>query len=463
VISLSELRPIPLFDGIPDAALARMLDDSDEVTFAAGDRLWSEGDLAEFWWVLIDGSIDLTRRVGREDSVVGRFDAPGRWAGGFRAWDDDGIYLASGLGRSPGRVLRVPAPALRELVSEIPLAGHIIDGIFHTARSIEAGAREREALVALGTLAAGLAHELNNPAAAAVRAVDSLQRASDGLLRDLRALSEASITAEQFAAVDALRSELDPTAPRLNGLDSADREEALTDWLEENGVDRAWEIAPSLAAAGAEPGWCGRVREVLGPQALGPGLGWVASALQITTLLGEVRESTQRVSNLVGAVKSYSQLDRASMQLVDVAEGIESTLVMLDHRLREGVTIERDYAPDLPRIQAVAGELNQVWTNVIDNAIDAMDGVGTLRIATRADDVSIVVEITDSGVGMSPEVQANAFRAFFTTKDVGKGTGLGLDISRRIVSDRHGGELTIDSEPGRTTLRVRLPRNARTD
>ena len=220
---------------------------------------------------------------------------------------------------------------------------------------------------------------------------------------------------------------------------------------------REWTIAPPLAAAGVDPAWCERAATVLEGPALEAGLEWVASSLSVAALLGEVKESTRRISELVAAVRSYSQLDRASMQHLDVTEGLDSTLVMLGHKLRQGVTVVREYGAEVPRIDAYAGELNQVWTNLIDNAVDAMDGTGTLRLTTRADGDSVVVEIGDTGPGMPPQVAERAFEPFYTTKDVGKGTGLGLDIARRIVVDRHGGTITIDPRPGETVLRVHLP------
>ena len=461
MIDVAELAALPLFDGISEAQLATLIAASTERPFLAGDRMWREGEPAESWWVLLEGSIDLVRQSGREETVVGHFDTPGRWAGGFTAWNADGTYLATGRGRTAGRVMCVPSTALRDLVAGIPLAGHIIDGLSHTARSIEAGARERQALVALGTLAAGLAHELNNPAAAAVRAVDALQAASDALLDHLGHLAAAGISAEQFAAVDALRAGLDPAGARLDALAASDREDALGDWLGDHGVDRGWVMAPALAAAGADTAWCTQVADIVPASALEHAFGWVASALQVSSLLAEVRESTQRISGLVADVKSYSQMDRASMQEIDVTDGIDSTLVMLDARLREGVVVERAYAADIPRIMAVPGELNQVWTNLVDNAIDAMEGRGTLRITVAGADSGVVVEVADTGTGMPPEVARNAFKPFYTTKDVGKGTGLGLDISRRIVVERHAGDITIESGPQGTTMRVTLPRGSK--
>jgi signal transduction histidine kinase len=222
-------------------------------------------------------------------------------------------------------------------------------------------------------------------------------------------------------------------------------------------VEREWTIAPPLAAAGVDLAWCERAATVLEGPALEAGLEWVASTFSVATLLGEVKESTRRISELVAAVRSYSQMDRASMQHIDVTDGLESTLVMLGHKLRDGVTVVRDYGADVPRIEAYAGELNQVWTNLIDNALDAMDGTGTLRVATHVEGDGVVVEIGDTGPGMPPQVAERAFEPFYTTKGVGKGTGLGLDIARRIVVDRHGGTITIDSRPGETVLRVRIP------
>jgi signal transduction histidine kinase len=453
-----ELRPFSLFDGLTDDQLADLVEGGTEVRIEPGVELFREGEHADFWWVLVDGAVDLVRRIGREDTLVGKMDVPGRWAGGFRAWDEHGVYLATGRGASDGRVLRVPAEVLRDRLNAwFPFGRHLIEGLYHTARSIESTARQRESLITLGRLAAGLAHEINNPAAAATRAADALEAACQTLLSSLGRLAQGEITARQFTALDALRREIEPQTAVSDRLALADHEEALSSWLTSHGIVREWMIAPSLAAAGADLGWLERAAAVLPGPTLQPGLDWVASTLSVTTLLSEIKESSRRISELVAAMRSYSQMDRASMQQINVTDGLESTLVMLGHKLRHGVTVVRDYDADVPRIEAYPGELNQVWTNLIDNAIDAMGGAGTLRLATRAEGDDVVIEVNDTGPGMPPQVAARAFEAFYTTKDAGKGTGLGLDIARRIVVERHGGTITIDSRPGGTVLRVRIP------
>ncbi|WP_256837582.1 ATP-binding protein [Ornithinimicrobium faecis] len=453
----TDLQPIELFDGLGDEQLEELLAAGREVPFGPGELLFAEGDHADSWWVLIDGVVELVRRTERDDMVVGRMDVPGRWAGGYRAWVETGVYLASARGLEPGRMLEVPATALRDLAATwFPFGSHLIKGIYGMALYVESTARQRDALATLGKLAAGLAHEINNPAAAATRATAALGAADDKLFAALHELAEHGITAEQFTALDGLRRDLAARPAPAYG-DVADLEEALAERLEAQGVDRSWVMAPVLAAANADEQWCQGLAQVVDERSLQAGLDWVVSSLQGTVLRAEITESTRRISELVAAVRSYSQLDRAALQQLDVAEGIESTLLVLGHRLREGsVAVVRDYGAT-PRIEGYAGELNQVWTNIIDNAVDAMAGEGTLRISTRAgDDGGVVVEIADTGPGLPPDVAARAFEAFYTTKAVGQGTGLGLDIAQRIVRERHGGTIEIESVPGDTVLRVRL-------
>ena len=462
MITTDELHALDLFDKVDEDDLRDLIALGSEVVFDAGDEVWKQGAPADCWWVLLDGRIDLARTVGQEETLLGAMDAPGRWAGGFRAWDDKGVYLVTGRASAPGRLFRVPAAALKDWTSAWnPFGAHLIEGVFRTARTVEAAARQREALVALGTLAAGLAHELNNPAAAATRAVDALGEACEGLLSTVGRLASGSISAEQFRAIDVLRQEI--AGPESTGLDPmvlADREEALSDWLVEHGIQNEWVIAPPLAGAGVDVEWCERAADVLG-DALDPGLAWVASTLTVHSLLSEVKESTHRISDLVGAVKDYSQLDRASIQQTLIVEGLEATLVMLAHSIPDSVTVVRDYDPATPSIEAIPGELNQVWTNLITNAVDAMSGTGTLRLSTRPERDGVVVEIGDTGTWSDPGAKDRAFEPFFTTKGVGEGTGLGLDISRRIVVGRHGGDMAIDLRPGETVLRVWLPSHHR--
>jgi signal transduction histidine kinase len=455
---VDDLRALSLFDGLTVDQLTELVEAGTEVRIEPGVDLFHEGQPADFWWLLVDGAIDLVRHIGREDVVVGRMEVPGRWAGGFRAWDEHGVYLATARGVADGRLLRVPAAVLRERSNAwFPFGAHLIEGLYRTARTIESTARQRESLVALGTLAAGLAHELNNPASAATRASATLQTACATLLDSSGRLTRNEISASRFAALDELRLELGQRSPERDPLALADHEDALSSWLGRHGIDEPWTIAAPLAAAGADVAWCERAASALTPSDLATGLEWVAATHTVATLLSEVNDSTRRIADLVSAVKSYSQMDRASIQVVDVTDGLDSTLTMLAHKLRDGIEIVRRYGADVPRIEAYAGELNQVWTNLIDNAIDAMDGAGTLLITTRADGNHVVVEIGDTGSGMTPQVAARAFEPFFTTKDVGRGTGLGLDIARRIVEERHGGGIGISSRPGQTVLSVRLP------
>jgi signal transduction histidine kinase len=452
-----ELRPIFLFDGLTDAQVADLAAAGEKVAFDANEELFKEGDPAAFWWVLLDGKIQIVRRAGRSEPVVMTvMENPGQWAGGFQAWAD-ASYLATGRGEAAGHVLKVPATELARLAGEwTPFGVHMIRGFFQTVRSMDTLSRQREELIKLGEMSARLAHEINNPASAAARSVDSLSATCDAMLSSLVRLSELSLSSERFVAIDALRREVDGSAAARDPIAVADAEEALSDWLEAHGVAAAWKIAPALAVAGVDAAWCERAAEIL-DGALEPGLEWVATTFASRALLTEMKSSTSRVSELVDAAKSYSQMDRPSMQTADVTEGIESTLVMLRAKL-DGVSVVRSFAADAPRVFASPGALNQVWTILVDNAIDAMDGTGTLTLTTRAEPGGLVVEVGDTGPGMPPYVQSRAFEPWFTTKDVGKGTGLGLDIAHKIVHDMHHGEITIHSTPRGTVMRVVLPR-----
>ena len=429
-----------------------------ERRFKEGEYLYTEKHTVNSFYVVLEGRVRISLK-GEGDTVA--VHPPGEFTGG----------LAILTGKSsrhraqatlPSRILEISAESFQRLMSERPEIGEIfISTLARRIRQSQAWLRQQEKMAALGKLSAGLAHELNNPAAAARRAAFDLREES------LKAQRAALAHDERFAPAQrehlwTLGSEIleSSGAPVfLDTLERSDREDELADWLEDHGLDDGWELAPTLVSAGLDAGRLEDLAEGsagLHAEVLAGALEWLGTTLNLATLAGEVGQSTGRISELVRAMKEYSHMDKTAMREVDVREGLESTLTILAHKLKNGVTVEKEYAEGLPRICANGGELNQVWTNILDNAVDAMHGHGRLRVKTSRDDGHVLVEIADDGPGIPREAKSRIFEPFFTTKGVGEGTGLGLDIVRRIVSG-HGGEVRVDSAPGQTTFRVRLP------
>ena len=461
---IDELRSTFLFLKLSDEQLRELVQLGAEMAFPAGETIFVEGEPADALWVLLSGGVELARRVGGQRVVIGSLSQPGDYAGGIRAFAASGTgggYRATGTTLHPSRFFQLPSEQLGRLLDAwLPMAKHMLDGYVHTFEAIEVAVRERGRLIALGTLAAGLTHELNNPAAAAKSAAKDLRVVLGQLVALANQVANGELKPAQIRA--AMRLQADATAraavaSRRSAIETGRLEEDISAWLVEHNVANEWELAPAFVAAGLDLPWLEAAAHTLGDNGLSDALTWIANTLLARTFLDQIDDATSRISQLVSAVKDYSFVDRAPEQEIDIHEGIEKTLVILEHKLRRGVEVVRDYDERLPRVLANGSELNQVWTNLIDNAIDAMDGHGQLRIVTRRDGPAVLVEIIDQGTGIPPEIASRIYDPFFTTKEVGKGSGLGLDIARRIVVDRHHGEITFESSPGGTRFLVRLP------
>jgi signal transduction histidine kinase len=371
-------------------------------------------------------------------------------------------YNTGWLAVTDCRIYALPAaefgPQLRRW---FPMAMHLLDGLSIGMRQSEAAIGQRERLLALGRLSAGLTHELNNPAAAAGRATSALRERVSRMRHKLAGLASGALDATALMRLTAVQEEAVESvakAPKLTPLQTSDAEDELADWLDDHGVEQGWELAPNLVAAGLGTDYLERVTTEIPAKHLANALRWISYTVETELLMNEIQDATGRISQLVQAAKQYSQLDRAPHQDIDVHDGLDSTLMMFSRKLGpDGVKVCKEYDRTLPRIPAYPAELNQVWTNLIENAVHAMQGHGRLTIRTQRDGDRLRVDVGDSGPGVPEELKRRIFEPFFTTKAVGEGTGLGLDISWRIVVQRHGGDLRVDSRPGETWFRVLLP------
>jgi signal transduction histidine kinase len=459
-VTVQELRAVDLFDDLDDAELAAWVPVAHTRHAHPGEVIAEEGEEPSGLTLLLEGEAQAVMSDRGRSEPVGRQHAP-TWIGAIAVLTG-GPLGVSMRAATESRLAVVPAEDFRRLAFAQPsIHRRVMQQVAPVMSRITAMEQNRERLASLGTMAAGLAHELNNPAAAARRAAAQLTEALDVISSVMAHFVEVGIERSEAAGLVALQQEAiarGAAAAALDTLDAADAEDALLARLEALDVEEPWRLAEPLAAAGLDQAWLDRVAELGGPAATSTAFQWVAATLTARRLAAELEESTERMKALVGAVKSYAYMDRGGVVEVDLHEGLETTLVVLGHKLKHTeIHVVRDYDRTLPKVTVRGSELNQVWTNLLDNAIDALGPRGTITITTREESGWVVVEITDDGPGIPDEVTERIFDPFFTTKEVGRGTGLGLATARRIVVDRHDGSLTVVTEPGRTTFRVQLP------
>lgn len=455
-MNLNDLRKSPLFEGLSDEELQQLMDMAEPLSLRAGEILIKQGEMGDSAYVVITGEFEIQKQAGQ--SLI-KIDVrnPGDVVGEM-ALLSQAPRNATVIAKTDGETLCIPKEAFEKLLSSSTTASlAVLHWVMARLTQNESLLHQQEKMAALGTMSAGLAHELNNPAAAAQRSAAELNKA----LLKLQVLThQIEATAFKENQTDWLDDFMRESSRRfaspvkLEALERIELVDQLQAWLEANGVESAWDLAPAMVTFGWK---IEELEKLRGSAFFNLSIQWLGIGCLTLGLLSEVRQATERLSQIVQAMKSYTYLDQARLLEVDVHEGLENTLVILQHKLKQGVTIKREYSPNLPRIEAYASELNQVWTNIIDNAVDAMNGKGEIVLRTYVEDKHVIVEIADNGPGIPENIRSRIFEPFFTTKSPGKGTGLGLHISHDIVANRHRGQLLVESKPGATKFKVVLP------
>jgi signal transduction histidine kinase len=455
MVENSELLRVPAFADLPDDQIAWFISQSQELHVKAGDFYVRQGDPADVMSVVLDGQLEIRGEFSGETIVI---PINAGTVTGVLPFSRMKNFTVSGRALTDGRLLQFPAAHFPDLVQKMPeltqrLVGLMSDRIRETTR-IE---QQRDRLVSLGKLSAGLAHELNNPASAAKRATSQLRDTLKKIKEASLELGRRNLTAAQKAEIEKLEAAFtDHNEPPLDALTASDLEEEVDSLLRSHGQNDLWQLAADLARKNVKPEVLESLFAALDAGTARAALVRIAASVEIAGLLNEIESGTSRISELVRAIKEYTYMDQAPVQNVDIVKSLETTLTILNHKLKRGVTVQRDYQRIPLLVNSFGSELNQVWTNIIDNAIDAMSGNGELRVRTYRDDACVVVEIADNGPGISPEIKGHIFEPFFTTKGVGEGTGLGLDTAQRIVR-KHRGNIQVTSKPGDTRFQVSLP------
>lgn len=455
-MNLQDLRKSPLFQGLTDDELQQLMNMAEPVSLRAGDVLIKQGDLGDVAYVVIQGEFEIQKQSG-ESLIKIDIRNPGDVVGEMALLART-TRSATVISKTDSEVLRIPQEAFEKLLSSSSTAAMaVLHWVMERLTQNESLLHQQEKMAALGTMSAGLAHELNNPAAAAQRSASELNKSLLKWQSLTHEIESAAFSENQTEWLNDFMKEATrrfESPLKIEALEKIELTDQLEAWLEANGVESAWELAPVIVNFG----WKGETLEKLkGTTFFNLSIQWLGTGCLTMGLLSEIQLTTERLSQIVRAMKSYTYLDQAPLLEVDVHEGLENTLVILQHKLKQGVSIKREYSPNLPRIEAYASELNQVWTNIIDNAIDAMNDKGEISLRTYSEDNHVIVEITDNGPGIPENIQDRIFEPFFTTKPPGHGTGLGLHISHDIIANRHHGQLLVESKPGETKFKVILP------